>query len=85
MGRLLIFHFPIRMNVTGATEALRLCPQTFDACTKVAHGPASSGSGASLGAFRRDFIPSRLLSRFLKKSGAVSTTPAFSATAAAIH
>src|SRR5580700_2349153 len=48
----------------------------------------SSGSGASLGAVRRNFIspsPAALPARFLKKSAAVSTTPTFSATAAAIH
>src|ERR1035441_9507338 len=48
----------------------------------------SSASGAVLGAVRRNFMsPSPVASpaRFLKKSAAVSTTPTFSATAAAIH
>jgi hypothetical protein len=41
-----------------------------------------------LGAVRRNFInlsPVALPARFLKKSAAVSATPTFSATAAAIH
>ena len=48
----------------------------------------SSGSDASLGAVRRNFMspsPVALPARFLKKPAAVSTTPTFSATAAAIH
>src|ERR1700731_1927801 len=48
----------------------------------------SSGSGASLGAVRRNFMspsPVALPARFLKESAAVSTTPTFSATAAVIH
>src|SRR5271165_2262056 len=49
---------------------------------------ASSGSGATFGAWRRNFIsrsPVDLPARFLKNSAAVSTTPTFSATATAIH
>src|SRR6266581_4146930 len=48
----------------------------------------SSVSGATRGALRRNFMrPSPLAfpARFLKKSAAVSITPTFSATAAAIH
>jgi hypothetical protein len=48
----------------------------------------SSGSGRILGAVRRNFIspsPVALPALLLKKSAAVSTTPTFSATVAAIH
>jgi len=48
----------------------------------------SSGSGAILGAVRRYFMspsPVAFPARCLKKSAAVSTTPTFWATAAAIH
>jgi len=60
----------------------RLCEKGW-ACRTV-----SSGSGATFGAIRRNFIkpaPVAFPARFLKKSAAVSTTPSFSATAAAIH
>jgi len=52
------------------------------------HRPASSGSGVTLGARRRNFMspaPVAFPARFLKNSAAVSTTPTFSATATAIH
>ncbi len=53
-----------------------------------AHRISSPGSGAALGAVRRNFIkpaPVAFPARFLKKSAAVSTTPTFWATAEAIH
>jgi len=49
---------------------------------------ASSSSGGTSGALRRNFIrpaPVAFPARFLKNSVAVSTTPTFSATATAIH
>src|SRR5258706_7101699 len=49
---------------------------------------ASPGSGAALGAVRRNFIrpaPVAFPARFLKKSASVSTTPTVCATAVAIH
>jgi len=49
---------------------------------------AHLASGATLGAVRRAFMspsPVAFPARFLKNSVAVSTTPTFSATAAAIH
>jgi hypothetical protein len=52
------------------------------------HRISSSGSGTAFGAVRRNFIkpaPLALPARFLKKSAAVSTTPTFCATVAAIH
>jgi len=53
-----------------------------------AHRSSSPGSGAVLGAVRRNLIkpaPVAFPARFLKKSAAVSTTPTFCATAEAIH
>jgi hypothetical protein len=54
----------------------------------VTHGLPSCGSGAAFGAVRRNFIrpaPVAFPARPLNKSVAVSTTPTFCATAAAIH
>jgi hypothetical protein len=72
---------------TGASRTVIRAP-CFDEEFDCGYRSVSSGSAASLGAVRRNFMspsPVALPARFLKKSAAVSTTPTFSATAAAIH
>jgi hypothetical protein len=69
-------------------ELVGVSKPCFDGEFDCGYRCVSSGSGASLGAVRRNFMspsPVALPARFLKKSAAVSTTPTFSATAAAIH
>jgi hypothetical protein len=72
---------------TGASRTAIRAP-CFDEEFDCGYRSVSSGSAASLGAVRRNFMspsPVALPARFLKKSAAVSTAPTFSATAAAIH
>src|SRR5271157_5767880 len=74
------------MRTTSAVR--RSAPAAYRTRRRLAQRTSSPGSGGTLGAFFKNLIrpaPVTFPARFLKNSAAVSTTPTFSATAAAIH
>ena len=79
-----------RVRAYPLTVVAGMCAHSGVACAShlPAHLIRSSSSGLTSGAWRRNFArpaPEASPARLLKNSAAVSTTPIFSATAAAIH